>query len=162
MIILTARLPKIKFPAQMAMATAAVSALLIFGLTEEPYESAMSSQQQAEDQRLLFLWNYGWEVEPLPLSSQTLLIPDPLDQHYEEYILLQTEQGFPSLHLYAGEEVQRYTYLITNYPSGEEGVQVNLLLHQGVIIGGEVLSPQVNGFLHGLDMPDPSFLGSER
>lgn len=154
MIILTARLPRIKFPGQMALATVAVSALLIFGLTEEPYESAMSSHQQKEDQRLLFLWNYGWEVEPVPLSSQTLLIPEPLDAPYEDYIRLQTDQGFPSLTLYQGEEVERYTYVITNYPTGEEGVQVNLLVYDGDIIGGEVLSPQVNGFLHGLDRPD--------
>ena len=62
------------------------------------------------------------------------------------------EQGF-DLTQYAGKRVKRYTYEIYNYPSGEAGVQANLLIHKNTVIGGEVLSPRLNGFLHGLAMP---------
>ena len=46
-----------------------------------------------------------------------------------------------------------YTYEITNYPTGETGILANLLIYKNTVIGGEVLSPQLDGFLHGLAMP---------
>ena len=70
----------------------------------------------------------------------------------DEYLELQTAQGF-DLTKYAGKRVKRYTYEITNYPSGETGVQANLLIYRDKVVGGEVLSPQMNGFVHGLSMP---------
>ena len=54
---------------------------------------------------------------------------------------------------YAGKRVKRYTYEILNYPTGEAEVQVNLLIRKNTVVGGEVLSPQLDGFLHGLSMP---------
>ena len=49
--------------------------------------------------------------------------------------------------------MERYTYEITNYPTGETGILANLLIYKNTVIGGEVLSPQLDGFLHGLAMP---------
>ena len=66
---------------------------------------------------------------------------------------LQRQQGF-DLERYAGKRAKRYTYEILNYPSGETGVQANLLLYKTTVIGGEVLSPRLDGFLHGLSMPE--------
>lgn len=154
MIILTARLPRAKSALAVALATVSCSAYLVFGLVKEPYETAMLSHSKQQDQRISFLEDYGWKVEEIPLSSQTLLIPDPLDESYQDYMSLQVDQGFPSLTQFQGEVVERYTYVITNYPTGEANVQVNLLVYEDEIIGGEVLSPQVNGFLHGLSMPE--------
>ena len=54
---------------------------------------------------------------------------------------------------YAGKRLKRYTYEITNYPTGESGVQVNLLIYKNTVVGGEVLSAQLDGFLHGLTPP---------
>ena len=62
------------------------------------------------------------------------------------------KQGF-DLEKYAGKRVKRYTYEVFNYPTGESGVQVNLLVCKNTVVGGEVLSPQLDGFLHGLAMP---------
>lgn len=58
---------------------------------------------------------------------------------------------FPGI---GGKRVKRYTYEITNYPTGEAGVQVALLVYRSTVIGGEVLSPTTGGFLHGLAKPD--------
>ena len=49
--------------------------------------------------------------------------------------------------------VKSNTYEITNYPTGETGILANLLIYKNTVIGGEVLSPQLDGFLHGLAMP---------
>ena len=102
--------------------------------------------------RVAYLSEYGWEVSPEPLSTEELLIPAEMDESYQEYLALQQEQGF-DLSEYAGKRVKRYTYEIYNYPSGETGVQANLLVCRNTVVGGEVLSPRLNGFLHGLAMP---------
>ena len=37
-----------------------------------------------------------------------------------------------------------------SYPTGESGVQANLMLYRTTVVGGEVLSPRMDGFVHGL------------
>ena len=61
-------------------------------------------------------------------------------------------QGF-DLTDYCGKRVKRYTYEITNYPTGERGIQAGLLVYKSTVIGGDVLSAQLGGFIHGLEMP---------
>ena len=48
------------------------------------------------------------------------------------------------------KRIRRYTYEVTNYPTGESGVQANLMLYRTTVVGGEVLSPRMDGFVHGL------------
>ena len=98
------------------------------------------------------LQSYGWEVSAEPLATEELLIPKEMDASYDDYLALQSGQGF-DLSKYAGKRVKRYTYEITNYPTGETGILANLLIYKNTVIGGEVLSPQLDGFLHGLAMP---------
>ena len=91
-------------------------------------------------------------MEEEPIATQELLIPEEMDESYDDYLALQSQQGF-DLQKYAGKRVKRYTYEILNYPTGEAEVQVNLLIRKNTVVGGEVLSPQLDGFLHGLSMP---------
>lgn len=107
---------------------------------------------RSNEDRIKYLGAYGWEVSPEPIATQELLIPEEMDESYTEYLSLQSQQGF-DLSKYTGKRLKRYTYEIYNYPSGEAGVQANLLLYRNTVVGGEVLSPQLNGFLHGLAMP---------
>ena len=108
---------------------------------------------KTNEDRIAFLEGYGWQVKETPLATQELIVPKEFDESYTEYLLLQAEQGF-SLDKYAGKRLKRYTYEITNYPSGETGVQVNLLIYKNTVVGGEVLSAKMDGFLHGLTPPD--------
>ena len=103
--------------------------------------------------RVDFLRSFGWEVAEEPLATQEMVIPQEFDDSYAQYIDLQRQQGF-DLERYAGKRAKRYSYEILNYPSGETGVQANLLLYKTTVIGGEVLSPRLDGFLHGLSMPE--------
>lgn len=105
----------------------------------------------AED-RVAYLAAYGWEVNPEPLAVEELLIPREMGAAYADYLALQTQQGF-DLGKYAGKAVRRYTYEITNYPTGETGVQASLLLYRSTVVGADVLSPALDGFIHGLTMP---------
>ncbi len=107
---------------------------------------------KTNEDRIAYLEHFGWQVDPEPLAVEEMLIPEQFDESYTQYLALQQSQGF-DLTKYCGKRVKRYTYEITNYPSGEAGVQAALLLYKNTVIGGEVLSAKLNGFLHGLEMP---------
>ena len=107
---------------------------------------------KSNQDRIDYLSAYGWQVSEEPIATQELLIPEEMDASYDEYLALQAQQGF-DLKKYAGKRVKRYTYEVLNYPTGEKGVQANLLIRKNTVVGGEVLSPQLDGFLHGLAMP---------
>ena len=159
MLIVTAKMPRRKLALGVAAAAllCCCAVALNFSqstLAQEGSASSVPSPKgiKSNEDRIEYLSAYGWQVSPEPLASQELLIPTEMDDSYDEYLTLQKEQGF-DLEQYAGKRVKRYTYEITNYPSGEQGVQANLLLYKNTVIGGEVLSPRMDGFLHGLAMP---------
>jgi hypothetical protein len=104
------------------------------------------------DDRLSYLTGLGWTVSGEPIATEELLVPDTFDESYADYLALPSEQGF-DLTRYHGKRVKRYTYEITNYPSGETGVQISLLMYKNTVIGGEVISPTTGEVLHGLAMP---------
>ena len=62
----------------------------------------------------------------------------------------QRDQGF-DLRKYAGKEVQRFQYVVTNYPNYPEGIRANLLVFNGKIIGGDLCSLEFGGFMHGFE-----------
>ena len=158
MLIVTAKVPRRKLALGVALAALACCCALVLnlggGAVREAAASAAPSPKgvRSNEDRVEYLRSYGWEVKEEPVATQELLIPREMDESYEEYLALQKEQGF-DLEKYAGKRAKRYTYEITNYPSGETGVQANLLICKNTVIGGEVLSPQLDGFLHGLAMP---------
>ena len=156
MLIVTAKLPRRKLTLGVAVAAllCCCAIALNFGQWEEVSASALPSPKgvRSNQDRIDYLSAYGWQVSEEPLATQELLIPEEMDDSYTEYLALQNSQGF-DLQKYAGKRVKRYTYEVLNYPTGETGVQANLLICKNTVIGGEVLSPQLDGFLHGLAMP---------
>lgn len=117
-----------------------------------PSPASPKGVKTAED-RVAYLESYGWTVDPEAVSVEELLIPEDFDQTYDQYLALQSGQGF-DLTKYKGKRVKRYTYEITNYPTGETGVQAGLLIYKNTVVGGEVLSSELGGFIHGLSMPE--------
>ena len=158
MLIVTAKLPRRNLALGVAAAALACCAVLALNLTGgTAWEASASTvpnhkNVRTNEDRVAYLEAYGWEVSPDPIATQELQIPEELDESFQEYLSLQEQQGF-DLSDYTGKRVKRYTYEVTNYPTGEQGIQANLLLHKNTVIGGEVLSPRLDGFLHGLAMP---------
>lgn len=158
MLIVTAKVPRRKLALGAALAALVCCCALALNLggasARETAASAAPSPKgvKSNEDRIAYLASYGWETSGELLAAQELLIPEEMDESYDEYLALQQSQGF-DLTKYAGKRVKRYTYEITNYPTGETGVQANLLIYKNTVIGGEVLSPQLDGFLHGLAMP---------
>lgn len=158
MLIVTAKVPRRKLAFGVAAAALACCCALALNFagpaarqtaaTGGPDPKGVKSNQD----RVEYLNAYGWEVTEEPLATQELLIPQEMDESYDDYLALQEGQGF-NLTKYAGKRVKRYTYEILNYPTGEAGVQANLLIYKNTVVGGEVLSPMLDGFLHGLAMP---------
>lgn len=104
------------------------------------------------EERVAYLESYGWQVTPQPLASEELVIPENLETTYADYNKLQTDQGF-NLAKYQGKKAMRYTYEIVNYPTGEKNVQANLLIYKNTVIGGDVCTTALDGWMHGLDYP---------
>ena len=159
MLIVTAKVPRRKLALGVALAALLCCGTLALNMGQAVASREVSASSipdpkgvSSNQDRIDYLAAYGWQVAGEPLATQELLIPKELDESYDEYLALQGEQGF-DLEKYAGKRVKRYTYEITNYPSGEVGVQVNLLIYKNTVVGGEVLSPRLDGFLHGLAMP---------
>jgi len=158
LLIVTAKMPRRRLALGVAAAAllccCAVALNLGQGLSREVSASAAPSPKgvKTNEDRVEYLSAYGWQVSQEPIATQELLIPEEMDASYDEYLALQAQQGF-DLKKYAGKRVKRYTYEVLNYPTGETGVQVNLLICKNTVVGGEVLSPQLDGFLHGLAMP---------
>lgn len=161
MFIFTAKLPRKKLAlgllGAVALCAAAGMAVGMLPLSATAASASVPSPKRiktAED-RMAYLEAYGWLVDPEPLAVEELLIPEEFDKTYDEYLALQASQGF-DLTRYRGKKVKRYAYEILNYPTGETGVQAGLLIYKSTVIGGEVLSPQLNGFIHGLSFPEES------
>ncbi|HIT57674.1 MAG TPA: DUF4830 domain-containing protein [Candidatus Galloscillospira stercoripullorum] len=118
-----------------------------------PSSSEGSAREvKTNEDRVAYLESFGWTVESEPIAVEELLIPEQFDETYKQYLDLLSSQGF-DLTQYAGKRVKRYTYVITNYPTGEKNVQAGLLIYRDTVVGGDVLSSQLGGFIHGLEMP---------
>lgn len=118
-----------------------------------PSSSEGSAREvKTNEDRVAYLESFGWTVESEPIAVEELLIPEQFDETYKQYLDLLSSQGF-DLKQYAGKRVKRYTYVITNYPTGEKNVQAGLLIYRDTVVGGDVLSSQLGGFIHGLEMP---------
>ncbi len=102
--------------------------------------------------RIRVLESLGWQVKEEPLEFMEVQIPEEFDEVYSEYNEIQIKQGM-DLKKYAGKRAMRYSYQITNYPTGEAGIIANILVYKNKLIGGDVCSPQLNGFMHGLSKP---------
>lgn len=160
MFIWTARLCRGKIAAGIAAALVLCGAVALVGgaLSARGVDAvsptpASPKGVKTNEDRVAFLESYGWQVSPEPVAVEELLIPEEFDETYDQYLALQTGQGF-DLSKYRGKRVKRYTYDVSNYPTGETGVQAGLLIYKNTVIGGEILSSQLGGFIQGLAMPE--------
>ncbi len=101
-----------------------------------------------DEDRKNFLAQFGWKTENNVIDEATVTIPSKFDKIYESYNTLQNKQGL-NLEKYKNKEVTRYTYEITNYPDYEGKVYANVIVYKNKVIGGDICSADVNGFLHG-------------
>ena len=108
-----------------------------------------SDRLDETEDRVSFLQDCGWEVDPATEEVQIIHIPEVFSPVYEDYNALQLQQGY-DLKDYAGRDCDLYTYDVTNYPDGNLTVLANLYLYRGRVIGGDIHSTNLDGFMIGL------------
>lgn len=103
------------------------------------------SKEQAEE----FIEKLGWEIQKGSVVSEEITLPEKFDEVYERYNAIQLKQGY-DLTKYKGAKAVKYTFKITNYKD-YKNVEAHLLTWGGRIIGGDLCSTELNGFMTGLD-----------
>lgn len=95
----------------------------------------------------------GYSISADSESIRNIVIPAVFGNVYENYNTLQKECGF-DLSLYKGEYAVQYTYTISNYTddSGNtlDNIIMNIIVCDGKIIGGDICSAELDGFMTGL------------
>lgn len=156
MFVYSLRAATIKFVAVLAIGILALVALLVlvpsYEQTMAPLESGKVSYDhiKTNEDRIAFAKQFGWEVSQSPKEQKEVTVPQEFDKVYESYNAIQQAQGL-DLERYCGKTVVRYTYEVTNYKEYDGPVYLNLLQYKDKIIGGDICSAALDGFVHGFE-----------
>ena len=96
------------------------SALLLAGCFGGEKEAEIITAATPEE-RVAFLEGLGWQVEPQPIETLDLQLPETLENEWADYAKLQKSQNLPFAE-FTGQAVKRYTDTVTNYPDIPQGV----------------------------------------
>ena len=111
---------------------------------------------ETHEERKAFFAFFGWEISDEPLEVKETVIPEEFDETYTKYNELQKNQNF-NLEKYRNTRVKSWSYEILNYPGYENSdgvIRGNLLTCDGNVIGGDICSIELGGFMHGLCKPE--------
>ena len=157
MMVMTAKVDLKKVLTIIGIAAAVIiAAIVLFGGNDSTATSAPN--MSANDARVQFLKDFGWDVTPSPTESSQVRIPGNDTEVYRRYNALQQSQGY-DLTPYAGKTAMRYVYRINNYPGATQPVYATVLVYKNQIIGGDITDTAANGQIHGFKMPDSSAPG---
>ncbi len=159
MFICTVRANTLKFFSVIAVSIAALCAIILM-VPEYTPVSTKAIMAEAEkysydkiktvDDVVSFLAQFGWEVEKTPVEEVKIKIPAEFDKVMNSYNELQRKQGL-DLSKYRDREVTRYTFKVTNYPDYNGSVMANVIVYKKKVIGGDLCSTDVTGFICGFD-----------
>lgn len=157
MFIYSLRASTLKFFGIVGVALAALITLIVFIPSDRPAAASMSETvsyqfdkvKTAED-RVNFLSQFGWEVKNTPVEETEVQIPAEFDKVFAGYNEIQKSQGL-DLGRYKNKKVMRYTYEVTNYPDYSGKVLANVLVYRNKVIGGDICTADVHGFIHGFE-----------
>lgn len=107
---------------------------------------------ETEKQRVDYLKKRGIVVDEKSCSTADIMIPEKFSDVYKNYNSIQKKQGF-NLEEFRGKSVKRYSYKVKNYPNEKQFIRANMLIYENHIIGGDVCSIKLNGFMHELKIP---------
>jgi hypothetical protein len=134
---------------------------MVMGKSGKPVatdDSVISYKAENAAERAAFISQFGWKISEDPIEISEVIIPADFDAGYIEYAEMNKEQGL-DLEPFKGVRAKRWTYDVLNYPGLENltgTVQINLLVYEGRVIGGDVCSLEQGGFIHGFDLPEAS------
>lgn len=134
--------------------------LAVFAVTDKAdspaaTDSALNLKAETAEQRAAFLSQFGWKFTQDPVEVTEVIIPSDFSLGYTEYAEMNKASGF-DLEPYKGLRAKRWTYDILNYPGYENKqgyIQANILVYNGIVIGGDICSLEQGGFMHSLEFP---------
>ena len=151
-----------KFSKKKALAVTLILALVLIGIVlfagsrnSSPAAPQGGPKLKSNEDIVKYLTSIGWEISPEPIDSQEIVIPKEFDDVYEEYNNIQISQGY-DLKNYSGAKATRYTYKVTNYPDSTDNVVLDIIIYKNAVIGGDVQSTSIDGFMQGLKYPELS------
>ena len=125
-----------------------ILALLIMILLVHCLPGAEKNAATKED-RMAFLESLGWQADPETEEANSVKIPDCSEGAMADYNALMQKGGY-DLSDYEGKKVDQYQYQLNNYPDCEQTVWVTLYVWQGRVIGGDIHTASLDGFMHEL------------
>lgn len=152
MMIMTAKVDFKKIMVILLSAAAVLLALILVLGNRSDSAATSAPSVSANDGRVKFLQDFGWDVVPNPKEATQVKIPQEETEMFRRYNALQKGQGY-DLTKYAGRKVMRYVYELRNYPGATEPVYATLLIFKNKVIGGDVTDTAVNGKMRGFQMP---------
>lgn len=150
MMILTAKVDFKKMLLILMITAAVVLTLVLMLGGKKP--AAVNTSLDANEARVKFLQEYGWDVVPNPKESTQIKIPAETGEMFRRYNTLQKGQGY-DLSQFAGKKAMRYVYEVKNYPGATQPVYATVLIYKGKVIGGDVTDTSPNGKIRGFQMP---------
>lgn len=161
MFVCSLKASSLKFAGVIGIAVAALIALLILVPTTKDVSAGAILEDngtinfekiKTNENRLEFLSQFGWEAGKDAVEEVEVRIPSDFDKVMNAYNEVQKAQGL-DLSKYKGKTATRYTYQITNYPDYEGTVYANIIVYKNRVIGGDICSSDVSGFIHGFALP---------
>lgn len=129
----------------LAIAAVLFLIVVISGINRNAANGKVTSAEEAA----AYLAALGWEVDVESAQVQQTVLPEYFDDTFTEYNQLQIEQGF-DLSDQAGREITVYLFRVTNYPNTTDEVMACLMTCKDRVIGGDIHSAQLDGFMHAL------------
>lgn len=125
---------------------------VVFGTASTAYCSTVGEYQleiTADFTTEDFLKQFDIEVDKSSQQKVSITIPSEFNDVYQKYNNLQQSQGL-DLAGYKGENAERYTYNVTNYPNDID-IKVNIIICDNRVIAGDLCTVTLDGVMTTLD-----------
>ncbi len=155
MFIFTTKLTKKKLIGAIVISGVLLVAIIALLATNSSDEASTQTNAtvkniKTNDDRVAYLSGLGWDVSSEPEETQEVLIPSEWDEIFTAYNEMQKLTGF-DLDKLKNKKVMRYTYKLNNYPSDNGDVYATVLVYKKMIVGGDIQSRRLDGFMTGLE-----------
>ena len=120
------------------------------GISDLEGKSYNYDKMKNADDVAAFLSQFGWSVNASTVEKSEVTLPSEFDKVFVGYNEIQRAQGL-DLSKYKKKELTRYTFVVTNYKDYEGTVYANVLVYRNKVVGGDICSADVSGFVHGFE-----------
>ena len=122
------------------------------GISDLESKSYNYDKMKSADDVAAFLAQFGWSVNTSSVEKKEVTLPSEFDKVFAGYNEIQRAQGL-DLSKYKNKKITRYTFEVSNYNGYDGKVLANVLVYRNKVIGGDICSADVTGFVHGFEMP---------